>query len=233
MAFLLGAGMAFILNKPVAWFDEVVLSKTKLLPSAKRVVATLIVFILFLGFIVLLFSMIIPNLMHSFKAFIDNFSDYMNLLESYMDDWVASSGITNKQFQDFMNSIDLTASITGSLKSLIPQIAGYSFNVIRTIMDLVIALASAFYILMDKPRLVHGLKILNYSMFNKDVANYLTLLSYDAQIVFEQYIVGNLIDSLIIGLVCWFGCMILQIPYAPMIGFVVGVTNMIPVLVLF
>lgn len=51
----------------------------------------------------------------------------------------------------------------------------------------------------------------------------------DVKNVFQQYIIGNLLDSLIVGIVCWIGMLLLKIPYAPMIAFIVGVTNIIPV----
>ena len=47
--------------------------------------------------------------------------------------------------------------------------------------------------------------------------------------LFNSFIAGKAVDSLIIGIVCWLVVTILQMPYAPMIGFIVGITNMIPV----
>ena len=96
-------------------------------------------------------------------------------------------------------------------------------------MYIMMAIAAAFYILLDKESLVRAVKKINYSIFSKEIANYLTLFSHDAKTVFEQYIVGNLLDSFIVGIVCYFVMLLLRFPYAPMIGFIVGVTNVIPI----
>jgi putative membrane protein len=46
---------------------------------------------------------------------------------------------------------------------------------------------------------------------------------------FNNFIAGKALDSLIIGIICYVGCLILGIPYAPLVSVIVGVTNMIPV----
>jgi len=102
-------------------------------------------------------------------------------------------------------------------------------DVVKFLMNFLIAMAAAAYILLDKEKLLMGLQKLNYSLFSTDAANYLTLYSRDVQHVFEQYIVGNLIDSLIVGLITYVGCLLMGFPYAPMFAFIVGVTNVIPV----
>lgn len=54
-------------------------------------------------------------------------------------------------------------------------------------------------------------------------------MTNDAKTVFEQYIVGNIIDSFIVGVICYFGALVLKLPYASMIALIIGVTNVIPV----
>lgn len=95
--------------------------------------------------------------------------------------------------------------------------------------NLILAFVSAFYILLDRETLVKGIKKLNYSLFDKNFANYLTLWTNDAKTVFEQYIVGNIIDSFIVGVLCYVVILFLKIPYTNMIALIIGVTNVIPV----
>ena len=105
----------------------------------------------------------------------------------------------------------------------------YSYSVVRGVTLTLIAIASAVYMSLDKENLLHLIKSLTYSVLPTHTANFLTLYTMDAKNVFQQYIVGNILDSFIVGIVCWLGMMLLHIPYAPMIGFIVGVTNVIPV----
>lgn len=105
----------------------------------------------------------------------------------------------------------------------------YSVTFVKTLSNLVISVAAAFYMLLYKEPLLNVWKNLVYSLISPDRANFLTLYSIDAKNVFMQYIVGNILDSIMVGVICWIGLMCLQIPYAPMIAFIVGVTNVIPV----
>ena len=114
-------------------------------------------------------------------------------------------------------------------ESTLPKLATYSYGFVRGIINFILAVVSGFYILLDREKLIRVIKKLNYSIFNLDTAKGLNFWIIDVKTVFEQYIVGNIIDSTIIGITCYIGTLILQIPYAPMIGLIVGVTNLIPV----
>lgn len=231
LPFILGLGIAFVLNKPVMWFESTVLKNLKLKASTKRFWSTLIMFILFIALIVLLLSMLIPSLIDSIQNFVENFSEYMATLDGYVKQ-VSGKGesmaVVGDSIEQFFNGLNLNSSLSNWMKNLIPQIADYSYGIIKGFASFVIACASAFYLLMDKKNMLHGVKTVVYSLFPKHIANYLTLFSYDANNVFEQYIVGNLLDSLIIGFVTWVFCFLVKLPYAPMVACIIGVTNIIP-----
>ena len=126
-------------------------------------------------------------------------------------------------------NFDVTKKITSVVTESIPKIASYSYGFVKGFINLILAFVSAFYILLDREKLVKGIKKLNYSLFDKNFANYLTLWTNDAKTVFEQYIVGNIIDSFIVGVICYFGALVLKLPYTSMIALIIGVTNVIPV----
>ena len=69
---------------------------------------------------------------------------------------------------------------------------------------------SGFYILLDREKLIRVIKKLNYSIFNLDTAKGLNFWIIDVKTVFEQYIVGNIIDSTIIGIIFAIFILILQ-----------------------
>lgn len=115
------------------------------------------------------------------------------------------------------------------MQNLSTRVMSYSFDMIHFITNTVIAIAAAFYMLLDKENLLRMGKEIIYSIFGKKRANFITLYSMDVKNVFQQYIIGNLLDSLIVGIICWIGMLVLRIPYSPMIAFIVGVTNIIPV----
>lgn len=229
LPFLLGLGIAFVLNNPEKWIETKILKNVNLKPNTKKVIATSAVFILAISFLVLVFSIIIPNTMHSIRQFSKNFSSYSDTLFQYVREFALKMNISEKQVEDILMRIDFTDNVTSAITESIPKIASYSYSFVKGFINLILALVSAFYILLDREKLVKGTKKLNYSIFNKHIANYLTVWANDAKIVFEQYIVGNIIDSTIIGCICYIGVLLLKLPYASMIALIVGVTNVIPV----
>ena len=227
--FLLGIGIAFILNNPEKWVENKLLKNVPLQKNHKRILATLIVFILAIGFLILFFSIIIPNTVDSVRQFSTNIAVYSDTFISYTKDFAYRMNISEKQVEQMLINFDITKKITSIVTESIPKIASYSYSFVKGFINLILAFVSAFYILLDRETLVKGIKKLNYSVFDKNFANYLTLWTNDAKTVFEQYIVGNIIDSFIVGVLCYVVILFLKIPYTNMIALIVGVTNVIPV----
>lgn len=227
--FLLGIGIAFILNNPEKWVENKLLKNVPLQKNHKRILATLIVFILAIGFLILFFSIIIPNTIDSVRQFSTNIAVYSDTFISYTKDFAYRMNISEKQVEQILINFDITKKITSIVTESIPKIASYSYSFVKGFINLILAFVSAFYILLDRETLVKGIKKLNYSLFDKNFANYLTLWTNDAKTVFEQYIVGNIIDSFIVGVLCYVVILFLKIPYTSMVALIVGVTNVIPV----
>ena len=195
----------------------------------KRILSTALVFILTIGFLILFFSIIIPNTIDSVRQFSKNVAVYSDTLIGYTKDFAYKLNISEKQVEQMLINFDITKKITSVVTESIPKIASYSYGFVKGFINLILAFVSAFYILLDREKLVKGIKKLNYSLFDKNFANYLTLWTNDAKTVFEQYIVGNIIDSFIVGVICYFGALVLKLPYTSMIALIIGVTNVIPV----
>ena len=227
--FLLGIGIAFILNNPEKWVENKLLKNVPLQKNHKRILATLIVFVFAIGFLILFFSIIIPNTVDSVRQFSTNIAAYSDTLIGYTKDFAYRMNISEKQVEQMLINFDITKKITSVVTESIPKIASYSYSFVKGFINLILAFVSAFYILLDRETLVKGIKKLNYSLFDKNFANYLTLWTNDAKTVFEQYIVGNIIDSFIVGVLCYMVILFLKIPYTNMIALIVGVTNVIPV----
>ena len=203
--FLLGIGLAFILNNPQKWVEDKLLQNIPMHKSHKRILSTALVFILTIGFLILFFSIIIPNTIDSVRQFSKNIAVYSDTLIGYTKDFAYKLNISEKQVEQMLINFDVTKKITSVVTESIPKIASYSYGFVK------------------------GIKKLNYSLFDKNFANYLTLWTNDAKTVFEQYIVGNIIDSFIVGVICYFGALVLKLPYTSMIALIIGVTNVIPV----
>ena len=77
--------------------------------------------------------------------------------------------------------------------------------------------------------LQNSLKNLAYALLPKPKVESLIQLSRLTSRMFNSFIIGKMIDSLIIGVICFIGMLIMRLPFAVLISFIVGLTNMIPV----
>lgn len=227
--FVFGVAIAFLLYNPQNWLEKKLFENSKFSASKKRLLSTLLTFLIVLVILALLCATIIPSIIDSILTFAQNISDYTENFTHYAYTIANSLNISTQDIQLWTENLRIVETLTDTVTSTLPKLATYSYGFVRGIINFILAVVSGFYILLDREKLIRVIKKLNYSIFNLDTAKGLNFWIIDVKTVFEQYIVGNIIDSTIIGITCYIGTLILQIPYAPMIGLIVGVTNLIPV----
>lgn len=230
LPFILGAGIAFVLHKPQAWLEHKMKMKLNHISNRKiRLISTLIVFICAILFIALFLSISVPAIIDSLQIFVLNLGEYGQTLVELIYKFAKYLELDSTQLEQIINSFNLTGKITSYITKTIPMIANYSYSIISGAFDFILAIVSGIYILMDHEAVQSFAKKFTYLVFDEGISDYLCIWINDAKIIFEKYIVGSLFDSLIVGVVCYIGMLILKMPYAPMIGLIIGVTNIIPV----
>ena len=192
-------------------------------PFVFGVAIAFLTFLIVLVILALLCATIIPSIIDSILTFAQNISDYTENFTHYAYTIANSLNISTQDIQLWTENLRIVETLTDTVTSTLPKLATYSYGFVRGIINFILAVVSGFYILLDREKLIRVIKKLNYSIFNLDTAKGLNFWIIDVKTVFEQYIVGNIIDSTIIGITCYIGTLILQIPL------IVGVTNLIPV----
>ena len=220
LPFLIGILLAIILRIPTAFLEKKAFSKFK----KKRLISALCVFAFFILLIVLMFRLIIPTIFASLQEFLLDNEEYISNFNFYL----------SKIEKTFDISLDpIRKLVDGGIIASIPKhvltIANYSIAFVRFFINMIIALVSAFYIILDKENLKLSFKRLNYSLFNRKIATRFSHYIDLGREIFDKFIVGSIIDSTIIGILCFVGVSLLRLPYSPMIAFIIGVTNIIPV----
>ena len=129
----------------------------------------------------------------------------------------------------FSSSEAMLESMLGMAKDYVPKILNYSWSFVRQTFNFFIAVIIAVYILLEKERFTEQFKKLAYALLPKPKVEALIQLSRLTSRMFNSFIIGKMIDSLIIGVICFIGMLIMRLPFAVLISFIVGLTNMIPV----
>jgi predicted PurR-regulated permease PerM len=227
--FIIGFAIAYLLNTPVTFFEKKVYSRLQM----KRGLAVATVYLLALIVAAVLLTLILPQVVSSIMTLINNIEGYLDNLNALVDDLVTRFNLDEGGLDDGIDSF--IVSYEGLMKQLInqvsaalPKLLNYGVALGNGIVAAITALISSIYMLSGKNVLTAQLKKLLFALFPAERVERVLQVCRRANGIFVGFINGKLLDSAIIGVLCFILCSILRIPYAPLISVFIGVTNVIP-----
>lgn len=227
--FLLGFALAFLLNKPMMFFENKVFKSWHKRPQLKRNVSAIIAMILAIIVTSIFLSLLLPQLIDSLFSLVKSFPGYVNEFQSFIEQVMRDNNIDVQIVNEYISQSSFLETLTEIVTKAIPQMAKITYQLGSTLLNILLGIMSALYMLMDKERLLSYVKKINYALFPEMLSQYMHRMVIASGEIFNNFIIGKAIDSLIIGILCYIGCMIFQFPYALLLAVFVGVTNMIPV----
>lgn len=223
--FIAGFAIAYLLNTPASFFERKVFRKLKW----KRTLSILSVYLLALLVVVVLLNMILPQVVESVVALIGNLESYFNNLNGWVDSLTARFDLDWDGVDDLLGSYhDLLSGLASIVQKALPKLLNYGIALGSGIVAGVTALISSIYMLSGKHTLIKQIKSLLFALFPAKKVEHFLHTCGRANEIFAGFINGKIIDSAIIGVLCVILCMILRIPFAPLISTFIGVTNLIP-----
>lgn len=234
MPLVIGVAIALVLDVPLKFFERHIFTKTKkpLLLRLKRPIAFAISLIIIIGIMVGLIALVIPELVEAVKVIAQIVVDFVNKI-SAMDE----QELLELPFGEYILKVDwqgLLASAQSWLKeqggTIVNTAVGVVGSVIEAVVGTGVALVFAGYVLFNKDKLKIQAKRLIRAWLPEKAGNSLIYILKLSNENFRNFITGQTLEAMILGGLCMIGMLILQIPYAPMVGALVGVTAMIPVI---
>ena len=236
-----GIVFAYLLNPLMNFMDRRLypfLLKRKMQdPKAKKLIhAVSLVFALVLALLLIyeFFNMLLPQLVESVTGIVSNLSTYYADAEQWVlgflddnPDLRTQVDVLLSKFYDFLTNWinnDLLANINQVFTSVTTSV----MSVVNVVLDLVIGFVAAIYMLWSRDTFLAQIKKLIVALFKERTADHLLDLGRRVNQVFSGFIIGKLVDSLIIGFLCYFGMLILHLPFPALIATIIGVTNIIP-----
>lgn len=210
------------------------IERRKRLLRAKRLQAVLISVLFTVLLIFGLFLLIIPQTMKSLISLaptvIRMFNTAADIFNNFVEKHNLTQYISAQQIEMILQGIsDLSDSLyTWLTQTLPPYLYDFSLSLMKGILNFIVGLIIAIYTLFEKEKFIGQMKKILYSLFQRNSVDKVIKITHDSNRIFSGFIIGKLIDSLIIGVLCFIGMYILNLPYALLISVVIGVTNIIP-----
>lgn len=230
MPFILGIVIAFVLNILINLIETKLLNKAKMGDKSKRTISLLLSFAIVFTFIVVLLLLIIPQLKNTVELFVDNMPMYEENVKELLDKFNINPEIVMEIEEGVKNFGTVAIEfIKNNTDHILEVTLGVASNVISIIVNTVIALVFAIYLLVQKEKLLSQLnKVLKaYLPLNK-VSKIRDIAKLSNRIC-ANFVSGQCLEAVIIGVLCFIGMLILGIPYAATISVLIGVTALIPV----
>ncbi len=231
---LLGCAMAYIVNILMSfyerhWFHG---SKYPLVHRTRRVVCMVLAFATVVAAVVLIVGLIVPQLMSCVQILLSEVPAAMTKAVQLIESW----GILPQQLLEPLVNVNWQSKLGDILKTLTTGMGSVMGALISTVSGLVSGLVTgllatifAIYLLLGREQLQGQVgRLLERYMpaLWRGRFNYLVHTVDDC---FHRYIVGQCLEAVIIGVLCALGMLLLKLPYATMIGALVGFTALIPV----
>lgn len=234
---LYGLAIAYILNPIMVFWEKtfyrILSEKMGNMEKAKKlsrsfgilislVFAIAVVFVIFYLVIPELIATIyglaisIPGQLEEFERFLTSFMDSNSEFSALAQTIIASMA---DWFESWLKN-DLFTQVTGITTGI--------FNFVNVLIDIILGFIISIYILSGKDGFISKSKMIIYAFLSREKANVVLDIARKSNRIFSGFISGKLIDSLIIGILCFIGMSILDMPYVILVSVIVGITNVIP-----
>lgn len=194
------------------------------------IITSVLCFVAIYLILALFISQIVPsivNLVENFDTYVDNVINMINrLLENNPELGAYAIKLINRysgELEIWLNDTVFTAT-----SEVIKTVSLSVINVLSVLWDAIIGFIISIYLMASKEKFAGQAKKIAYAVFAKDTANSVIRNFRFTHKTFSGFISGKVLDSLIIGLICFIGTSIMGTPYAALVSLIIGVTNVIP-----
>ena len=234
---IFGVVAALILNVPMCFVERHLFAKTKRerLKKLRRPLAIVLSFIFVAGVFIGVAFLVVPELLNAFGVISSSVMGFVDYLERFD----AEGAIDTLPFFDYIKRIDfdwveIKKDVEVWLKNIGTRFMGTALDTIGSVaggvVNALIGFVFSVYVLYNKETLKRQTSHFIRTWLSEKTADIIIHISSVCSSTFKKFISGQTTEAVILGSLCAIGMAILRLPYAPMIGALVGVTALIPVI---
>lgn len=229
---LLGAVIAFILNRPFKAFTRLFIQilPQRLKSSLKRLLALLATYIAFIGLSVALVAFVIPQFSQSIQVLYDNMDTYYINFQNMLQRgsvFIKFDQLDLTRFEALINN--LPTLVGSTLTGLLPGVFEFTSSLIGSLLNIILGLILSIYILADKDHLKRqGHDLMQAYIEPRTRKKFIHALEV-SNTTFGNFVIGQLTEATILGLLCFMGMLVFQFEYPLLISVLIGITSIIPI----
>ncbi|MCC5892094.1 AI-2E family transporter [Exiguobacterium sp.] len=217
---IMGIAIALLLNTVLSYMEERF--------ALKRYQGLLIVYVTFIGLLVISAITLFPRIYSSVSSLIEELPFYIRQIDGFL-------GQLNTFLHDYNETIAQTLDFkrfeerySGWVEAAVLSSVSYVSSFTMTLINFLIGIVISIYLLKDKEVFARMFKRLLYAMFPVATAKTTIDIFQEMDYIFKRYIIGKSLDCLIIGVMAVIGLLIIGAPYALLLGVIIGILNFIP-----
>ena len=223
--FIYAFAVAFILNRPMMWFERTLFKDKK----KKRILSVAVTFTIAISLISVLMVLVLPQIGLSIAYLVEAMPGFIQSVSQTAVEVMEQIHLNSRlsqQVQEMWNNIG--TGIMDFTVSVLPGVVNVSIGIGNAVVKSIMSTIIAIYMLASKDRLKFQIKKFFYAYFSKNFAEETFELGRMSNTIFSDFIIGKMIDSTIIGIIAFIGMLFIYPDYAVLIAIIIGVTNMIP-----
>ena len=226
--FFVGFALAF-LQLPLVKHVDRFLSRFIARPKLTRALAVVSSLLAVLAIIAAFCVIMLPQLIDSVKQLVSNITSFIYSNKDAVNKLLVQWNFLSIEGDELVVGWEnILSQASNYISVVIDNLMAIGSTIYSTIFQLFVGLITAVYLLLDKERFSAQAKKICYSVMQKDTCETLIFWTRHANRIFAGFINGKIIDSAIMGALCYVGMLVFRMEYALLISVIVGVTNIIP-----
>ena len=227
--FLVGIFIAYLLYMPCRKFESFYYkSKSKFIKKKSRALGIITVYLIAFLIIAVMIGVILPVVIESVTDLLNNIQHYYEMtIDRYNalpEDSLLKSDIVNDAIQNIQNvDIKQYFQVDKILEYVVTAV-----QAITGIVDVFVALIVSVYILAERTKIIAFLKKIVAAMFKERTYKNIDKYFNNSNEIFFKFIASQFLDAVIVGTLITIALTIMGVRYAPLLGFFIGLFNMIP-----
>ena len=230
--FIIGGAMAYILNFMLKFYENLLSKWDKFDKQSKKVKRSVGLVLTYISASIMLYlflQFVLPQLLDSILGLANSIPQYVKELSNITNELIGKVDL-DPQFIDVLMKQwnDLVNTVITIITNMVPVIGNWVLELSSSLFSIFIGVVVSIYMLIDKEKLLALCRKIVFAFSSNERAKFILRIARISNDTFGKFLVGKIIDSLIIGVLTFCILSICKMPYTLLISVIIGITNIIP-----